>query len=71
MNNHKIIIGLLFGLLGQIATFIQLQGSFRYGWNKTHLWVVLLFSVPIGWCYLKSVHYLIEGFDGQIWPVEL
>lgn len=68
MIYHKILLGILFCLLGQIGTFIQLQGSYRYGWDKTHLWLVLTFSIPIGWIYLKSVHYMIEGFGGQIWP---
>jgi hypothetical protein len=67
MDYNKIMIGILFGLFGQIATFIQLQGSYRYGWDKAHLWIVLMFSIPIGWLYLKSVHFLIEGFGGQIW----
>jgi hypothetical protein len=33
--------------------------------------VVILASVPLGWLYIKSVNYFIEGFEGQIWPSRL
>ena len=34
MNINKIIIGILFGILGQIGTFLQLQGAYKYGWYE-------------------------------------
>lgn len=71
MIYSKIFLGVLFGLMGQIGTFMQLQGSYKYGWYQKYQWVVILASVPLGWLYIKSVNYFIEGFGGQIWPSRL
>jgi hypothetical protein len=71
MEYQKILLGILFGLLGQVGTFMQLQGSYKYGWYEKYQWAVILASVPLGWLYIKSVNYFIEGFGGQIWPSRL
>ena len=71
MNINKIIIGILFGILGQIGTFLQLQGAYKYGWYEKYQWVVILASLPLGWLYIQSVNSFIEGFGGQIWPSRL
>jgi hypothetical protein len=71
MIYSKIFLGILFGLMGQIGTFMQLQGSYKYGWYQKYQWAVILASVPLGWLYIKSVNYFIEGFGGQIWPSRL
>ena len=71
MNYNKIIMGILFGILGQIGTFLQLQGSYKYGWYEKYQWIVILASLPLGWVYIQSVNSFIVGFDGQIWPSRL
>jgi hypothetical protein len=71
MIYSKIFLGIIFGLMGQIGTFMQLQGSYKYGWYQKYQWAVILASVPLGWLYIKSVNYFIEGFGGQIWPSRL
>jgi hypothetical protein len=71
MNYNKIIIGILFGILGQIGTFLQLQGSYKYGWYEKYQWIVILASLPLGWLYIQSVNSFIAGFGGQIWPSRL
>jgi hypothetical protein len=71
MNYSKILIGIVFGLLGQIGTFLQLQGSYKYGWHEKYEWLVVLASLPLGWLYIKSVSSFIDGFGGQIWPSRL
>ena len=71
MEYQKILLGILFGLIGQVGTFMQLQGSYKYGWYEKYQWLVILASVPLGWLYIKSVNYFIEGFGGQIWPSRL
>ena len=60
MEYQKILLGILFGLLGQVGTFMQLQGSYKYGWYEKYQWAVILASVPLGWLYIKSVNYFIE-----------
>jgi hypothetical protein len=71
MIYSKIFLGIIFGLMGQVGTFMQLQGSYKYGWYQKYQWIVILSSVPLGWLYIKSVNYFIEGFGGQIWPSRL
>jgi hypothetical protein len=71
MNYNKIIVGILFGALGQIGTFLQLQGSYKYGWHEKYQWLVILASLPLGWVYIQSVNSFIAGFGGQIWPSRL
>jgi hypothetical protein len=71
MNYNKIIIGIIFGILGQIGTFLQLQGSYKYGWYENYKWIIILASVPLGWLYIQSVNSFIAGFGGQIWPSRL
>jgi hypothetical protein len=67
----EIVYGILYGLLGQIGSFMQLQGAMKYGWYEKYLWLVLLLSVPLSWLYIKSVGHFIAAFDGQLWPSRL
>lgn len=71
MDYTKIVIGMLLGFIGQIGSFMQLQGAIKYNWYEKYLWVILAFSIPISWLYIKSVTYLVEGCGGQIWPSRL
>jgi hypothetical protein len=67
----NIIYGILFGLLGQIGSYLQLQGAMKLGWYPKYFWPVLLMSVPLSWFYIKSVEYFVAAFDGQLWPSRL
>jgi hypothetical protein len=67
----KFLIGFGFGVLAQILTFIQLQGQFRWEWFKQHPILVSLMGFPISLLYLGSVKYLVEHFEGQLWPSRL
>lgn len=71
MDYSKIFLGILFGALGQVGTFAQLQMSYKFGWYDKHPWLVVLASVPLGWLYIQSVNSFIAGFGGQIWPSRL
>lgn len=71
MDYSKILLGILFGIIGQIGTFLQLQGGYKFGWYNDYKWVIILASVPLGWVYIQSVNYFIAGFGGQIWPSRL
>ncbi len=71
MDYYKIFLGILFGLIGQTGTFLQLQVSYKYGWYEKYPWIIILASVPIGWLYIQSVNNFIQGFGGQIWPSRL
>jgi hypothetical protein len=67
----NIIYGILFGLLGQIGSYMQLQGAMKLGWYPKYFWPVLIMSIPLSWFYLKSVEYFVTAFDGQLWPSRL
>lgn len=67
----KFLIGFGFGVLAQICTFVQLQGQFRWEWFKQHPLTISLMGIPISLLYLGSVKYLVEYFDGQLWPSRL
>ena len=67
----NIIYGILFGLLGQIGSYMQLQGAMKLGWYPKYFWPVLFMSIPLSWLYLKSVEHFVAAFDGQLWPSRL
>jgi hypothetical protein len=66
-----LIKGILWGLLGQIFSFMQLQGSVKYGWYQKYPIIILLLSIPSMWFYLNSVSNLVEWGGGQLWPSRL
>ena len=61
----------MYGLLGQVGSFMQLQGAMKLGWYPKYFWPVLLMSVPLSWLYIKSVEHFVAAFDGQLWPSRL
>jgi len=67
----NLIKGILWGLLGQILSFMQLQGSVKYGWFIKYPILILISSIPATWFYLNSVNNLVAAFDGQLWPSRL
>jgi hypothetical protein len=68
---QNLVFGILYGLLGQVGSFMQLQGGIKYGWYPKYLWVSMLAAVPLSWFYLKSVQYFVKAFDGEIYPSRL
>ena len=67
----EIIYGIMYGLLGQVGSFMQLQGAMKLGWYPKYFWPVLLMSVPLSWLYIKSVEHFVAAFEGQLWPSRL
>lgn len=65
------MFAILLMILGQIGTFLQLQGGIKYGWYEKYFWLVLLSGIPLSYLYFKSVNLFIQGFGGQIWPSRL
>lgn len=72
MNDiSKFFLGVFLGILGQILTFFQLQGSTKFDWLKNHYWLVVLMGIPISMLFMASVKNLVLSFDGQLWPSRL
>lgn len=67
----NLILGIIYGLLAQILTFLQLQGNIKWGFLQKYPILTLLSAVPLSYLFLKSVEYLVKAFDGQIWPSRL
>ena len=68
---QNLVFGILYGIIGQVGSFLQLQGGIKYNWYPKYLWVSMLAAVPLSWFYLKSVRYFIAAFEGEIWPSRL
>ena len=58
---------MLYGAGGQIISFLQLQGSAKYGWYDKYPMLVLLVAIPSSWMFVKSVQSLIVYFNGTLW----
>ena len=67
----ELIKGILWGVLGQITSFMQLQGSIKFGWFQKYPIIIILSAMPGMWFYLKSVNHLVNAFDGALWPSRL
>ena len=68
---NKLLIGALYGVIGQVMSFMQLQGSIKYNWFQKYPLLVLLSAIPSTWMYIKSVENLVAWGDGQLWPSRL
>ena len=66
-----LILGLIYGLIAQILTFIQLQGNIKWGFLEKYPILTLLSAVPLSYLFLKSVEHLVKSFNGEIWPSRL
>ena len=66
-----LIKGILYGLLAQVLSFIQLQGRLQYSWLKDNMWLAVLMGLPISYLLIKSVEHLVGAYNGQLWPSRL
>ena len=66
-----IIKGLIFGLIAQILTFLQLQGQMKYDFLKNNLWLTAFLGVPISLLFMFSVRNLVTAYNGEMWPSRL
>lgn len=67
----NLFYGVLYGFVAQVVTFLQLQGSIKYGWFDRYPLLTLIISVPLSYCYIKSVQHLVTYAGGEIWPSRL
>lgn len=67
----NLIYGILIGLIAQLLTFIQLQGRFKYSWMKDNPHIMVLLGIPISYLFMASVKFMVDHFDGQLWPSRL
>jgi multidrug transporter EmrE-like cation transporter len=67
----NLFYGILAGVVAQVITFYQLQGSAKWGWYDKYPILMLSLGVPISYFFIKSVHNIIEAYNGEIWPSRL
>lgn len=67
----SLLVGILYGILGQVLSFFQLQGSVKWAWFEKYPILVLLSSIPSAYFYIKSVDNLVKYANGELWPSRL
>lgn len=68
---QNLIQGILYGFIGQIISYIQLQGGIKLGLTDKYGWAMMLLGIPISWAFMKSVQNFILAFNGETWPSRL
>jgi len=71
INFQKLISGSLLFLFGQTLVWYQINGQFISTWMKEHPIAVSFLGVPISFVYIYATQYLVEAFDGDMWPQRL
>jgi multidrug transporter EmrE-like cation transporter len=67
----NLVYGILYGIIGQVLSFIQLQAGVKWGWTEKWSWALMLLGLPISWAFMKSVQNFIVAFNGETWPSRL
>ena len=68
----KLFLGVLFFGIGQIIIWYQTNGQFLNKWAKDHpLMMSLIFGTLISYNFILGTKYIVEHFDGQLWPGRL
>jgi len=70
-NLQKLIWGTLLFFLGQTLVWYQINGQFISTWMKKHPLAVSFLGVPISYVYIYATQYLVEAFNGDMWPQRL
>jgi hypothetical protein len=66
----KIVYAVLFSILGQAISFIQLQGQMVWKFPKENPYVMMLLGLPISLIFIKTTKIFNEAFDAN-WPGRL
>ena len=72
MNYKTLFIGLGLFLIAQTGAWFQTNGQFISGWMKDNpILVSAIMGIPVGLAYIYGTTYLVEAFNGQLWPSRL
>jgi hypothetical protein len=72
MNWKLFTSGMLLFLLGQTLAWYQTNGQFISQWIKDHpILVAAIGGIPVGYSYILGTTYLVQAFDGAVWPSRL
>ena len=65
----KLVAGILLYTVGQALIWYQTNGQFVWPWAKNNPgYMALIFSVPISYGFIWGTKFVVEHYDGQLWP---
>ena len=66
---NKLLLGILLYTVGQALIWYQTNGQFVWPWAKNNPgWMAIIFSIPISYGFIWGTTYVVEYFDGLLWP---
>lgn len=66
------MLGLLLCIIAQTLVWLQVNAQFVWPESKKYnLWIAMGGGVIISYLFIYSVKFIVEGFDGQVWPARL
>jgi hypothetical protein len=68
---RSLFLGIFLFALGQIAVWFQTNGQFISPWIKSHPLLISILGIPISFAYIWATTYIVEYYDGQLWPSRL
>ena len=69
MGYRSLIIGLFLFLVAQSLAWFQTNGQFINTWIKEHpILLCGIMGIPIGASYIYGTTYVVEYFNGELWP---
>jgi hypothetical protein len=71
MNLHGVTIGFLLFFIGQAMIWYQTNAQFLWQWPKEHPFIMSLCGVPISYVLIIATAYVVQGFEGLLWPGRL
>lgn len=66
----KIVYAVLFSIIAQVISFIQLQGQMAWKFPRENPYVMMLLGLPISLILIKVTRVFNEAFDAN-WPGRL
>jgi len=69
--NKSILIGILIFFVGQVLIWYQSNSQFFNEWARQHPFILSLLGVPISYAFIIASRYVVDGFDGMLWPGRL
>ena len=69
--NNNILTGLLLFIITHVIIWFQVNGQFVWPWAKEHPWTMAILGLPISYVLIIATKYIVEGFDGLLWPGRL
>ena len=68
---NSLLTGLALFFITHIIIWFQVNGQFIWPWAKDHPWTLALLGFPISYILIIATKFIVDGFDGQLWPGRL